>query len=627
MSGLFVAAGNNQEIAEIAMQALSFAPNTWRKTADFAGLDIGVTRVDAPELWGPATDERVGLYVALGGRLAFEEAEWARAEELPHKGGLACRLVLDQWQQQRHEFELSLNGAGCVVIVDSKEKELHIITDRMGAFPLYVVEGEQILLCSHPDVLADAMKAYGQEVDIDWTSIAECLGMSSAVHPYTYYQQVKQLGAATHYCWKIESPYKRVEKVYWEPAYLREASQESAAKLTADLAEAFITAVRKRTNPRLGKTSVMLSGGADSRVALFAASEPSMVTSFTVFDEPNEELQTAKKLAATAGAAHIGLQRDFDYYADNAEEAVRISAGMWSFVDAHFLGFADAIKAHGAGTLLTGCYADYIFKGITANRKPRQLLSRNLPLYNLSQFCHVFYHGSTKLRESWQKKVVERLDARIPIELQASYPATAPQVDDLRLRPLSREVNASGRLILWRLFPWDLIFCDRDVLDIFARIPINFKLNGILFGQAVGQVIGKEGRKIPNNNYHSPVHATEAGRMFWFVMASLSRKAKRIISMKSSKSKLSTSGSWPEWSIFIAKSQKIGELFAEPSDRERETFEDIMGFDPWSMSQQEWGAKDPMLFMRFLTLRIWLKQRNAVKQFIPLDQLISETQN
>lgn len=609
MSGLYL--GINSAAAESAAQKLKFTPDTRHWTGRGGTVAFAVTRVDSPALWSPAFDPQTGVRVLLGGRAAFEEADWLRAEALPYEGGLACRLLIERWLKSPANFTEGVNGAFGVVIHDPRDQTLHVFTDRLGVFPFYQADFAPLALCTHPDVLADVLRAENRSCDFDETTLAEFIATGSAVQPFTYYRQIRQLEPASHYRWDLRAePAGAQRTTYWQPLYLTQQPAQDAEAMAEALAAAMIKAVRRRTLPRLGRSVVLLSGGADSRCILFGAQDPAKILGFTLFDEPNEELATARKLAATAGAAHHPVQRDPDYYAANADESLRIAGGMWSAVDAHYTGAAAAIRALDPGTVLTGCYADYMFKGLLLNRRYRTLLGRNLPLFKLAPFASDYYQSVVQLAGAWQARVDERLLTRFPADLRENYADRRLMVEDLRLRPLSREPDSSGRLFLWRTMPWDHLLSDTDILDVYGRLSPEMKLNGIVFGQAVGRVIGPAARRIPNNNYGTPVDASEFERAAWFLWAVLKRKVRRATGRESTVPRLATSGSWPNWSYYVANSPVLARLWAGPSDAERKLFSDLLGRDPWQMTMADWGRADAMLFMRLFSARLWLRQRN-----------------
>ena len=609
MSGLYISVGSIEE-ARRAASALSFVPTARQITMTAGPLAIAVTRVDALELWGPARDPQTGVQVALGGRIAFDEREWAAGEKLPYEGGLACRIVLDRFLRHQGSLAERLNGAGVIVIADPGKNDLHVFTDRLGMVPMFEWDAAEPILCSHPDALATLMAGRGKSAEFDPLTAAEFLGTGSAVQPFTYYRQIRMLEPASHYQWELDGAnWKRRRTTHWQPAYLTEEPSRDADQMTGRLADALHRAVRRRTLTRLGRPAVLLSGGADSRTVAFGAEDPTQVVCFTLFDEPNEELKTAHRIAVAAGAQHVPLQRDTDYYARNAEESVRISGGMWSLVDTHYTGMIPQLSAQGIGSLLTGCYADYMFKGLMFNRQFRLLFGRALPLYDFAPFDFSFYIQKAPLRAAWQERVRERQCHRFPQALRNGDDGARLAIEDLRLRPLAREADVAGRSILLRTLPWDHLLSDTDILRVYERMSAELKLNGIVFGRAVAELCGPAGRAIPNNNYRTPVGASETERALWFLAAVLKRKVRRALGTERKRGGAVTTGSWPEWSYYLAHSPAVTQLWSEPKSSERELFTDWLGQDPWSLSQHDWARQDALQFARLLTLRIWLRER------------------
>jgi asparagine synthase (glutamine-hydrolysing) len=132
------------------------------------------------------------------------------------------------------------------------------------------------------------------------------------------------------------------------------------------LANAFSKAVAGRTrgNHRLG---ILLSGGVDSRSVLAADHEGRISVAFTLGDFENQELQIARKIAATKGCRHVFLHRNLDHYARLVDEAVSIGDGLYRFDHAHYLGFFEQIRKE-VDILFNGLFLDNFFNG---DRLPR----------------------------------------------------------------------------------------------------------------------------------------------------------------------------------------------------------------------------------------------------------------
>jgi len=613
MSSLYIGLKFRQSSEKIA-QLLKFTQTTKTEQLSWNQITGVVTRVDDMNIWGSATDPKTGIGVALGGRIALEKADWEQAKQLPYQGGLACQRIISAWLEYGNGIEQWLNGAFCVVIFEPRRHELHVITDRMGIFPLYMAKTPELRLCSHPDVLADTLQDEGIKTEIDWTTLAEFLATGNSVHPYTYYNNIQQLDAGTHYTWNLNDASQSVTfQEYWQPAYMTQQPNEQTTHLDEELAQAIKSAVRRRSHTFLGKTGVFLSGGADSRSLLFSAEKPNEVECITFFDEPNAELNTAHQLTKAAQATHHQWQRQFESYGQISNENIRISGGMWSIIDGHYLGFLKDFQKLKLGTVLTGCYADYMFKGLAFNRQHKTLFNRALPLYQFSpSFQYEFYSPHYSLSEKWQNKVNARLQERFN-ECTVGQPLKNPLIlEEKRLRPISREADTCGRLVLWRTMPWDWVYSDSEVLDVYGRLPVSAKVNSIIFERAVAKITGKTGKKILNNNYGNRMGASETERVAWFLFGVLKRKINRFWNKKTIKESIVTTGSWPDWSYYLAHSEVIKELWGNPTSSEREFFMDVLGEDPWETSVQFWANKNPLVFCRLLTVHLWMRQRNLI---------------
>lgn len=588
--------------------ALSFSARTVSQQASWAGFEVGVTRVDALSQWGVARDAHTGTAVALGGRLNIAAQEWALAEGLPYSGSLAGKLVLHYWLTRREQFEAWLDGPYCILIHEPLSGKLHVFTDRMGVYPLYQAEQGPFMLCSHPDVLADQLAAVGVSHELDWLTMAECLAHGTGVHPYTYYQGIRQLDPATHYVFKPGGASAPEKTVYWSPL-----SQENGGLSENEWAEELASALRS-SGARRGvapsrNVGLLLSGGADSRALLYAMAEPARVEALTFCDEENAEVAVARQIADAVGARHRVLLRDPEHYARGAWETVRISGGMWSVKDAHYHGFMDTLESLGCDSLVTGCYTDYLLKGLAYNRKPWSIAGKNLPLDKMTGFDYSFYQPQGKLAPNWRARVMRRQEERFPGEYRSTYDADPAPVADLRVRPLSREADAMGRLFLMRTLPWDPMMVDNAILRFYAELPPRLKLNARVFRKAVARLTPPSARNIPNNNDDSPLDAGELSRAWHHLAKKIREKRLEKLAAGSRKNGLATAGSWPNFVYYIAHSPVIAELWANPSPAQKEILGTLLGFDPWSCTQAEWARRDEDQFLRALTLKIWLAQR------------------
>jgi len=557
--------------------------------------------------WCDAHDPETGVRVALAGRLTFEAAEWRDAAGLPFEGGSAASLVLSRWLAEPEAVAPWLNGAAVVLIWDPRIAELAVITDRLGASPFYHYQSDSVLLLgTHPDLLADLAQAKGLATELDLASMAEALSCGEVSQPYSYYQQIRQLEPATWYRFTADGRLLD-QTVYWgqetEPAYLPD---DHCAEMVA---QSLTSAVRRRMDACSGKTGLLLSGGADSRALLFAARDPAAVETLTFFDSPNAELEVAAALADAAGAPHHALQRSFEHYGDAALETVRIGGGFWSIKDAHYHGFLQQIQALNLELLLTGCYADYLLKGLGYNKAYRRILGRTVPVQQMAAYRPDYYQPYSPLAANWNQQVAARQAQRFPAEITESY-STAPwQVEDRRVRPLVREADGMGRLYLARMLPWDPVMADRDIADCYLKLTPEQKLNSRTFRQAVLRIVGPEVAAIRNNNDHVGLGASDNARIYHHFRQKISDRYKRLTASKPA-NPLTTAGSWPNFCAYAGSSPVIRQLWEQPGAQQRELLSDLLGFDPWSKPLSWWAGEEQIdLFLRLLTLKLWLGLR------------------
>lgn len=610
MSDVLLASGPGIDLAGFAHRlAWTTTTRTWQ--GSLAATEWIASRTDDPVLWAPARDPQSGAIVVLNGRIAPEEVHWQRAENLPYEGGLAARLVLDRWLKAGERAVPQLGGAVQVTLIDPASSTVHLWTDCMGLVPAFALFERGFVFGSHPDVVAEVLARAGRAPAFDADTMAEFLRTGTSVHPFSYWRGVRQLDPATHYRIRVgDGSVHVISQRYWQPAWVDGPYLDDRREIAERLAEAMVGAVRRRTLPRLGSVAVLLSAGADSRTALFAADDPGRVTCYTLFDDENAELDGARRLARIAGTDHVAVRRSPDYYIEHAAEAVRLSGGMWSIDSAHYGGLLPALRTAGHGTVLTGCYADYFFKGLGFNRRARTLFGRPLPLHTVADYEHRWYQPYFGLAAPAQSAVEARLIERFAGV--GTGPRAASRAEHLRLAPVSREADTSGRLQLRRSVPFDFFLSDSAVVDLYGAISPRQKASGIAFGQAVERVTGTAARTVKNNNYGTPVGAGEAGRVAHFLTASLRRKLggqRSVHPFERDPASVATAGSWPYFPRVIALSPTLKDWWSGRDRAADELLFTLLGPERAARSLSDWANRESTLFVRYLTAALWLSQQ------------------
>ena len=577
-----------------------------RKTFGARGpVSFAIARVDDPHMWFPAINDHQGRIVLISGRIALTASEWDEAERQAETGGLAARHLLKEWGTSKPEEVSCFNGAGVAVFIDLAAGVGFLRTDRIGCAPIFASTGDSpLVIGSHPDSVAAALAECGRPSPLDELTMAEFVRTGTSIHPHTYYRNIIQLDAGSLYRFDVAASAEQLRRIetYWLPATVSGEAPASRGEFVEALAHGLRKAGQLRSSARMGRPVVLLSAGADSRGVLSALSSPEEAQTYTYYDEPNPELRRAQEIARVVGVPHKALKRTTDFYVANALETTRLSGGMWSIESGHHTGFVDDVWATpNFGTLLTGCYADYLLKGIALNVTPRTLLGKSLPLYKLSNIQQRFHHPFTPVDGALEKSLDARYSSRFAdaIDRNDRY-----LLEYLRIAPLSREADSSGRLSFWRQFPIDPIFADTHILDAFGVQSIEDKLSGIAFGMSVSKVSGPEVSGVPNNNYSAPVGLDEFGRTATFLSASLRRKFERRLKPNSTFTPrgVTTYGSWPNFQKVFEHSPLARDWFDRLVEKD---YYGIIGVERAGWSFQQFLDRDIVQLMRLLTVYLW----------------------
>lgn len=578
-----------------ATAELQFSNRTRMEVIDEDAFALTVTFTGTPGLCAPYRTPD-GSVFAVAGMVAFEEDEWRAADRLPGGGGLMPRTVCHLYKLGGVAALERLNGNYVVFVYDAPRKKLFFATDPAGAFPVFECErGDDRLFGSHPDVLA---RAAGEQGSRDEVSLAEFLIASTVTPPFTYYKRVRALDPGCIF--QVDFAGRQIEKHRHFVFTFDAGSGRTEEELARELAEAIRGAVRRRASPRFGTLAVALSGGLDSRLLLAALPDPGRAFAFTCFDSPNRELDTAVAVAHAAGVRFVPLQRSPDYYGENAGLGVRVSGGMGTFANNHFLGVLERLHQEGMQVMLTGCYCDYLFKGLPLNRSSHWLTGRE----HLAPFSHQFYFPTWVPDTGLARQVRERWEARCPPNVrQQQNDASLFDLEVRRTFPLCYEGDNQQRVVPQRLAGWFVPLADRDVLEVYRRIPARLKLNRSIFLKAARLLLAESpiGR-VPDANTGAPINASPLRE--WFSVNRL-RLARRLKSHRG----LASDGSWPDWDYYLTHSPRMAELWRRPNPEAFDFFRRVMNWQSVPRESADFQDGRVFQFVPLLTQKIWFEQR------------------
>jgi asparagine synthetase B (glutamine-hydrolysing) len=586
-----------QRRAKLAADLMRFTESSQVTILDEPAFSVALTFTGSADLWAPYRSED-GSIVAVAGRVSLDEVEWQRGESMPGTGGLASKAVYTGFRKGGLSAIEALGGNCVFLVYDAPARLFHLITDWAGAFPAFQLEGNRPhVFGSHPDVLAGVS---GENGNLDEASLAEFLLTSTVTPPFTYYNRIKAIpqGTTTSIRVRPEGALACSTRKYLDLT-LQSNPTSTAEELADELAQAFRDSVRRRTLPRLGPTAVALSGGLDSRALLACVEDRSRVFAFCCYNERNRELATAEAIARALEVPFYAWQRDFEYYGRTAEAGSRISGGMGTFANNHFLGVIDRIREAGASNLLTGCYCDYLFKGLPLNRQVHWFTGAE----QVAPFQHQFYFSHHPRQSPLGQRVRERLQARVPTEFQRQdSDAAIFQVEARRTFPLCYEGDNQQRLVPQRTTGWYLPMADRAIRDVYCKIPSRLKLNRALFTKAVLHLCQGSLSRVPDANTGALVGAS---MMVESLHYNWSRVRRRLRPRSRS---LATDGSWPDWPTYVARSGELRKIWQRPHQGAAEIFRRVLSPEDIRPEPANYRGEDMWLLLPMLTLKLWFEQ-------------------
>ncbi|WP_081603677.1 asparagine synthase-related protein [Natronorubrum tibetense] len=275
-------------------------------------------------------------------------------------------------------FIAGLNSEFSGIIYDHEHKTVSIFTDRLGSRPLYytrATDGSVVFssilqsLATHPEVDLKANPDF----------LSEFLTFTSVYGIYTPVKGIKKVPPAS--ILTFDKNGDLINKCqYWWPVPAN--NKASFAEYREEFKHTFLNAVRERSDPNR-EQGLLLSGGADSRLILEILGEDT--TSFHMNEnlEGNNEAQTAKKVAQTAGSRFSFLKRDDEYYFRGFDKQNEVNSLSGFLHEAHAIGFADELQNQ-TENIFSGHYSDAILSDTyVPKREPMSDLSRHL--YPLSR--------------------------------------------------------------------------------------------------------------------------------------------------------------------------------------------------------------------------------------------------
>ena len=496
--------------------------------------------------WNSYLDKENNIQLIILGRPIIEVSDWKSYDN--YEDNFITKFLIKKYiELDIDAFCNQLNGAFSILVIDYKHNRLSIISDKFGIYPIYTFGDTKLNTFQFSSNFKNLEDNISDKLKIDRVSVAEFLKKGFIYHPNTYYKEIKTLENGI-YCILDFDKKTITKKKYYK---IKAKPINDFNYLVDKLSKALLKSIERRTLKFFGKKAVFLSGGTDSRMIL-ANTVDKNIDAVTLYNEENYEIDTTKNIAKLLKINHKLIKRDIDYYFNSFNSSLKINGSRSLPTDDHFLNLRVDERIAKYDTILTGCYADWLFKGIALDRVQLSIFSNKLPLHKLKPFNYNFFSKRSLLKDEYEKMIKNRED-QIFLNKKS-------HIDNeiARLFPLFQEETSATRLTLQQLFPWDSIFSDNDVMEVYLQIPAKYKINSEVYDKAVSLILNKV-KNIPHANKKHKIGINKYYGALLYTFSIIINKVLKLIKIKKINS-VTGDGSWINHKEY-AKSQNIRTLW------------------------------------------------------------------
>lgn len=478
--------------------------------------------------FAPYEDER-HICVVIGGPILYwRDNHFLTNSEQPTIG---TQAILQRWHSGA-DWSEDLSGPFVIFIVDKNTAEIFCYTDLMTFIPVYqYVLDTSFCLGTHVDTVASIS---GQKQNIDDVSVADFILHSIVTYPHTFYSNIFQLAPATEYRWTLKNSENIWQKTpYWEPLEINSYKNidEAAMALRIGLIDYI-----GRITEKMTEVGQFISAGEDSRSIAGILPERLKRHAYIYVDSKNREFKLAERVANIYGCEFDYILRSPTHYLDILPEASKLVGSGQQYTNAHTLSLAKQSGADKHPAVFGGFLSDALLKG---SRVRKNGIYKKL--YFLPEF---FIKGSDKfvLNSSsvFSNKILKEINKRRISHYEYISSLRKESVYEwFFIWPIAMNPNFPNITVNRRLFASYEAFTSKEVVEISAMVPTQWKLNRKLFHKAVKPAL-KASKFIPHGDGRLPYYP-------WYLNSflQLPRWSKKLFN-KALKIK-KYDGSWASW--------------------------------------------------------------------------------
>ncbi len=385
-------------------------------------------------------------------------------------GGLvSAETLLELYNQHGIRALYALNGLYVILIWDNRNQSLTLVNDRHGFHKLYYcVFNDMLVLSTQMKAIVEIMP---YKPKIDEVAVAQLLSVGYPMGNRTLIDGIKRIGPATVLIYKSQ---EINESSYWQYSI----SSDTTLSL-ADCADLIADAIKKSVERRIeGNEKLVLpcTGGLDSRtLAGFIGQYRKDVIAYSYGHRHTYDVRYGRKIAHAMGFMHKYLHLPEKYIELFWPKAIEVTEGE---VSSHAFHIWRLNQAGPTGAnIFTGFLGD-VLSGVRYEYSG----SYQEKIEKLFRWCYLSGFSDYELQSLFIAGVRGNIKNAVKEVLMENLAdARADCFEDksviVGLIQRQRRFIAYHLDLLSRNFTVDAPFTDPDVVDVFFKIPLRYRLN------------------------------------------------------------------------------------------------------------------------------------------------------
>jgi hypothetical protein len=414
-----------------------------------------------------------------------------------------CLKLANQWGDSADLKKLLNSLTGMFALVKASAHSISIMTDHMGAQPVYSAHnsnGDLVGIGTDVETLAIIS---GRQQDFDQVSLGELLVHNNISFPFssrdgiTEFQPASVIGIQFN-----DFRPSIIETILWMP----EEHDSSEKGLVDELVDR-MRAAGSDIAMSADSIGVTLSGGLDSR-AVLAVLPQDKVTAITYVTHENYETDTARIVAEKFGCNHVFACRSEDYFSRLLLENGPAILGMERRAMLHGVCIPESGLSNKFDVIVGGQLSDTYLKDHYMPKWQREYFRPKGPkerlgvllrkIANIPQPIHLPGIGSNlgryRLEQFLSAEVRQQVRSRRAVRLDAVKKIRPSTADEwVRFWPTSRQDDSAHIMGNSKLFAFETLFLHRYITDFAPKLfPVD-RYSGAIASKAFAILYGELG--------------------------------------------------------------------------------------------------------------------------------------